>query len=47
MQTGNLDESLVNFLKRYFPDEVKAKQKETEKAIAKEQFGEEPGCCVM
>jgi len=44
--SSNLDTSLINLLHRYFPDEVKAKQKEINKAITKEQFGEQ-SCCVM
>jgi hypothetical protein len=46
LRIGNLDDSLANFLQRYFPEEVKAKQKETSKAVYKEQFGDEP-CCIM
>jgi E3 ubiquitin-protein ligase BAH len=47
---ANLDPALVNFLRRYFPDEVKAKQKLNERMAAIDQFGEEyvdARCCVM
>lgn len=45
----NLDPALVNFLKRYFPDEVKAKQRENERAAGVDQYGEAYNvrCCVM
>ncbi|VEU23191.1 DEKNAAC104318 [Brettanomyces naardenensis] len=36
---GNLDVSLMEYLKLYFPKEVKIKQAENEKEIFKEQFG--------
>jgi E3 ubiquitin-protein ligase BAH len=37
----NLDPALFNFLTKYFPDEVKAKQKLNERIAAIDQFGEE------
>jgi len=45
----NLDPAMAEFLKKYFPAEVKAKQKENEMAVAKEQFRElyDARCCVM
>lgn len=45
----NLDPSLAEFLKKYFPDEVRAKQRENEQAVAKEQFGGlyDARCVVM
>ena len=46
----NLDEKLAKFLKQNFPDEVKQKQKDNERAIAVERFGEanaDAKCCVM
>lgn len=45
----NLDSALAEFLKKYFPAEVKAKQKENEEAVAKERFGElyDAKCYVM
>ena len=45
----NLDPALTEFLKKYFPAEVKAKQKENEEAVAKDQFGVlyDAKCCVM
>jgi hypothetical protein len=45
----NLDPSLAEFLKKYFPTEVREKQKENEQAVAKEQFGGlyDAKCIVM
>ena len=45
----NLDPALAEFLKKYFPVEVKAKQRENEEAIAREQFRElyDAKCIVM
>ena len=45
----NLDSALAAFLKKYFPTEVKAKQRENEEAIAKDQFKGlyDAKCCVM
>jgi hypothetical protein len=45
----NLDPALADFLKKYFPAEVKAKQRENEEAVAKDQFRElyDARCCVM
>jgi E3 ubiquitin-protein ligase BAH len=44
-----MDPSLAEFLKKYFPAEVKAKQKENEEAVAREQFGDlyDAKCAVM
>jgi E3 ubiquitin-protein ligase BAH len=39
--TVNIDPALINFLAKYFPDEVKAKQKLNERIAAIDQFGEE------
>ncbi|EKG12194.1 Zinc finger RING-type protein [Macrophomina phaseolina MS6] len=45
----NLDPALANFLAKYFPDEVKAKQKENEKAAGVDRYGEayNDKCTVM
>jgi len=44
----NLDKSMQNFLKRYFHDEAKKKQRDNEKAIYQEQYpGSEETCVVM
>jgi hypothetical protein len=51
--SGNLDESLLRFLKMYFPKEAKLKQHENERAVAMDQldavgFGRrEGGSCVI
>ncbi|KAI9809636.1 MAG: hypothetical protein M1825_000068 [Sarcosagium campestre] len=46
--SANLDPALMNFLKNYFPDEVKAKQKENERAAAVDRWGEgHDSCDVM
>jgi hypothetical protein len=46
---GNLEVPLAEFLKKYFPEEVKAKQKENEIAAARDRFGElyDAKCVVM
>ena len=46
---ANLDPALADFLKKHFPKEVKAKQKENEQALVQEQFGRfyEAKCDVM
>lgn len=44
---GNLDPALMNFLKRYFPKEVKAKQKENERALAIDKWGEDFDKCIL
>jgi hypothetical protein len=36
----NIDPALINFLTKYFADEVKAKQKLNEKMAAIDEFGE-------
>ena len=48
----NIDESLLNFLKMYFPRETKAKQLENEKAAGMDQLtavglGKSQGNCVI
>ena len=44
----DLDPELMTFLKAKFPKEVKAKQKDNEKAAAVDMFGEDyQKCCVM
>ncbi|KAI9844492.1 MAG: hypothetical protein M1837_005575 [Sclerophora amabilis] len=45
--SANLDPALINFLKRYFPDEVKAKQRENERAAAVDKWGEEYDKCTV
>jgi E3 ubiquitin-protein ligase BAH len=47
--SDNLDNELATFLKRWFPDEVKAKQKYNELQAGIDQYGEEFGekCAVM
>jgi hypothetical protein len=54
MSLGNVDGALVQFLKLYFPKEVKAKQKENEKLAGLDQlealgFGKRPngGCVIL
>jgi E3 ubiquitin-protein ligase BAH len=42
----NLDRKLMHYLEKYFPDDVKAKQKAIGKAMAMEQFGGHK-CVVM
>lgn len=44
---GNLDPALLSFLKRYFPVEVKAKQKENERNAAIDRYGEEFDRCQI
>ncbi|GME22042.1 Zinc finger RING-type protein [Neofusicoccum parvum] len=45
----NLDPALANFLRKYFPEEVKAKQKENERAAGVDRYGEayNDKCVVM
>jgi len=48
----NIDESLLNFLKMYFPRETKAKQSENERAAGMDQLtavglGKREGNCVI
>lgn len=46
--TENLDTAMMNFLKKYFPIEVKRKQKENERGMVVDQYGEEyAGCRTM
>ena len=42
---GNLDPALMNFLKRFFPREVKVKQKENERDMGIDQYGKEYSRC--
>lgn len=53
---SNIDTSLLNFLKSYFPKESREKQKENEREVVREQWGQvqlarpregEPGCAMM
>lgn len=49
-RTANLDAALQNYLRLYFPKEVKQKQKENEKESTAEQMQEmgfDSKCCVM
>jgi len=46
----NLDPALIEFLRKYFPNEVRTKQKINERLALVEQFGEEAAnakCAVM
>jgi hypothetical protein len=45
--TANLDPALMNFLMIYFPTEAKAKQKENEREVMREQFGPNATECVV
>lgn len=47
--SDNLDEELAHYLKRWFPDEVKEKQKYNELMAGVDQYGEvyKEKCCVM
>lgn len=47
--SGNLDPALADFLVKYFPDEVKLKQKENVKAAGIDQYGDayNDKCAVM
>lgn len=45
--SGNLDVEMINFLTKWFPKEVKEKQRDIDKQISVEQFGEQPECVVM
>ncbi|KAH0543987.1 hypothetical protein FGG08_001754 [Glutinoglossum americanum] len=47
LNAANLDPALMNFLKQYFPKEVKIKQKENERAIMIDQFGPNASECVV
>lgn len=44
---ANLDPELTNFLKNFFPLEVKLKQKENERNSGIDQYGEEYAKCIM
>ncbi|KAF2760730.1 RING-14 protein [Pseudovirgaria hyperparasitica] len=47
--TDNIDPALSNFLKEYFPNEVKAKQKSNEYQAGVDEYGEhfDEGCMIM
>lgn len=48
--SSNLDPSLRNFMKRYFKEEMKAKQKANERALYEDEIGElnpNYACVVM
>ena len=46
--SANLDPALMDFLKKYFPAEVKAKQRENERSAAADKYGKEfPTCEIM
>jgi len=49
VRTDNLDTELAHFLKKWFPDEVKAKQKYNEIMAGVDQYGDEytHRCSVM
>jgi E3 ubiquitin-protein ligase BAH len=49
LRIGNLDLELAEFLKKWFPDEVKAKQKYNELMAGVDQYGEvyKEKCQVM
>ena len=44
---ANLDPVLTNFLKIFFPLEVKLKQKENERDSGIDQYGEDYAKCIM
>lgn len=44
---ANLDPALTNFLKTFFPLEVKIKQKENERDSGLDQYGEDYTKCIM
>jgi len=44
---GNLDPALMNFLKKFFPHEVKVKQKENERSLGVDQYGKEYSRCSV
>lgn len=46
VRPANIDEALKNLLKRYFPDEVKAKQRSNAR-IQEIEHGYESRCAVM
>ena len=46
--TASLDPALMNLLKKYFPAEVKAKQRENERDAAIDIYGQDTsGCQIM
>lgn len=47
--SDNLDEELAGFLKRWFPEEVRVKQRDNEVMAGVDQYGEvyRERCCVM
>ncbi len=47
VEAGNLDPALMNFLTKYFPKEVKEKQKSNERASGIDRYGEDYDKCVV
>lgn len=47
--SDNLDDSMARFLKKYFPEEVKRKQKDNERAAGRDAYGDayDEKCVVM
>lgn len=45
--TANVDPALMNLLIRYFPAEVKAKQRENEHDAAIDRFGKDTSICQV
>lgn len=45
--SANLDLALTTFLKKFFPLEVKIKQKENERDSGIDQYGEDYAKCIM
>jgi len=45
--SGNLDSEMIKYLVTWFPKEVKEKQRDIDKQISIEQFGEQPECVIM
>ena len=44
---ANLDPALMNFLEKYFPLEVKVKQKENERSIGVDRYGKAYSRCSL
>ena len=44
---ANLDPSFMGFLETYFPREVKAKQRDNERAVAVDKWGEAYVRCLV
>ncbi|KAF2835928.1 hypothetical protein M501DRAFT_940843 [Patellaria atrata CBS 101060] len=43
----NLDQDLIEYMKKWFPKEVRSKQHENERAAARDEFGENYDKCVL